>query len=78
MKKEGIEQPVWDKGVGSIGITYALIMVFPKLKPTIFDFDAVRRHTREKDKILAHFYTTALLISFIIMLTVAYLYGPDN
>ena len=78
MTREGIEQPIWDKGIGSIGITYALIMVFPKLKPTIVDFEAVRRHTRKKDKKLAYFYTAALFISFIMMFTVAYLYGPDN
>ncbi len=48
MAKEGIEQPLWDKGIGSIVVTYSLIMVFPKLNPTIVDFEAVRRYTRKK------------------------------
>ena len=56
MKKEGIKPPVWDKGIGSIIVTYSLIMVFPKLNPTIVDFEAVRRYTRKKDKRLAFFY----------------------
>lgn len=57
---EGLEPPVWDKGIGSIIVTYSLIMVFPKLNPIIVDFAAVRRYTRKKDKktrvVLFHYY----------------------
>ena len=78
MTKEGIEQPIWDKGIGSIIVTYSLIMVFPRLKPTIVDFEAVRRYTREKDKKLALFFSISLLCSFIMMSIIAYLYGPES
>jgi hypothetical protein len=78
MTKEGIEQPIWDKGIGSIIVTYSLIMVFPRLKPTIVDFEAVRRHTREKDKKFALFFAVSLLCSFIMMSIIAYLYGPES
>jgi len=78
MKKEGIEPPVWDKGIGSIIVTYSLIMVFPKLNPTIVDFEAVRRHTRKEDKRLAYFLQTSSAIFFTIMFTIAYLYGPES
>lgn len=78
MIKEGIQPPIWDKGIGSVIVTYSFIMVFPKLNPTIVDSEAVRRHTRKKDKKLALFFTMAMFFSFIMMFTTAYLYGPDN
>jgi len=62
MKKEGIEQPTWDKGIGSIIATYSLIIVFSKLNPTIVDYKAVRRHTRKEDKRLAFFLQFSSLI----------------
>mgnify|MGYP000216932577 CR=1 FL=1 len=76
MIKEDIQHPIWDKGIGSVIVTYSFIMVFPKLNPTIVDFEAVRRHTRKKDKKLALFFTMAMFFSFIMMFTTAYLYGP--
>jgi hypothetical protein len=78
MTKEGIEQPVWDKGIGSIIVTYSLIMVFPRLNPTIVDFEAVRRHTRNKDKRLAFFLQISSAIFFTIIFTAYYLYGPES
>ena len=78
MAKEGIEQPLWDKGIGSIVVTYSLIMVFPKLNPTIVDFEAVRRHTRKKDKYLALFLQVFSAIFLTIIFTVYYLYVPDS
>ncbi len=78
MAKEGIEQPLWDKGIGSIVVTYSLIMVFPKLNPTIVDFEAVRRHTRKKDKYLALFLQVFSAIFLTITFTVYYLYVPDS
>jgi hypothetical protein len=78
MAKEGIEQPLWDKGIGSIVVTYSLIMVFPKLNPTIVDFEAVRKHTRKEDKTLAVFLQISSAIFFTLMFTVAYLYGPKD
>jgi hypothetical protein len=71
MAKEGIEQPLWDKGIGSI-------MIFSKLNPTIVDFDAVRRHTRKKDKYLALFLQIFNAIFLTIIFTVYYLYVPDS
>jgi hypothetical protein len=78
MAKEGIEQPLWDKGIGSIIVTYSLIMIFSKLNPTIVDFDAVRRHTRKKDKYLALFLQIFNAIFLTIIFTVYYLYVPDS
>lgn len=78
MAKEGIEPPAWDNGIGSIIVTYSFIMVFPRLNPTIVDFEAVRRLARNKDKKLALFFTISMLCSFIMMFTIAYLYGPEN
>lgn len=46
MVKEGIEQTIWDKGIGSIIVTYSLIMIFPKLNSTLVDYQEVRRHTK--------------------------------
>ena len=78
MAKEGIEQPLWDKGIGSIVVTYSLIMLFSKLNPTIVDVDAVRRHTRKKDKYLALFLQIFSVIFITIIFTVYYLYVPDS
>ncbi len=78
MAKEGIEPPVWDKGIGSIIVTYSFIIVFSKLNPTIVDFEAVRRHTRKKDKKLAFFYTMSMFFSFIMMFAIACLYAPSS
>ena len=78
MAKEGIEPPVWDKGIGSIIITYSFIMVFARLNPTIVDFEAVRRHTRNKDKYLALFLQVFSAIFLTIIFTVYYLYVPDS
>lgn len=78
MEKEGIEPPVWDKGIGSIIVTYSLIMVFPKLNPTTVDFEAVRRYTRKKDKKLAFFLQTSSAIFFTIMFTAYFLNGTEN
>jgi hypothetical protein len=78
MKKEGIKPPVWDKGIGSIIVTYSLIMVFPKLNPTIVNFEAVRRYTRKEDRRLAFFLQISSTIFFTVMFTVAYLYSPES
>ena len=78
LAKEGIEPPAWDKGIGSIVVTYSLIMVFPKLNPTIVDFEAVRRHTRKKDKYLAFILQIFSAIFFTIIFTAYYLYAPDS
>jgi hypothetical protein len=78
MTEEGIEPPEWDKGIGSIIVTYSLIIVFPRLSPTIVDYTAVRRHTRKKDKTLAFFLQISSAIFFTLMFTVAYIYGPTS
>lgn len=78
MTKEGIEQPTWDKGIGSIIVTYSLIMVFPKLNPTIVDFESVRRHTRKKDRRLAFFLQISSAIFFTIIFAAYFLFGPKN
>lgn len=78
MAKEGIAPPVWDKGIGTIIVTYSLIMVFPKLNPIIIDFEAVRRHTRKKDKKLASLYVASSAIIFIIGITIYYSYISDS
>lgn len=78
MAKEDILPPVWDKGIGSISITYAMIIVFPKLKPTIANYEAVRRHMRKKDKTLALFYTISFAAFMVVAFTAYFLYGPES
>ena len=78
MAKEGLEPPVWDKGIGSIIVTYSLIMVFPKLNPIIVDFAAVRRYTRKKDKKLAWFYFITMISFFIILIVFYFFFAPDD
>lgn len=78
MAKEDIFPPVWGKGIGGVVISYSMIIVFTKLKPTIFDFEAVRRHTRKKDKKLAVFLQISSAIFFVIIFTAYYLYASDS
>ena len=78
MEKEGLEQPLWDKGIGSIGFTYALTIVFPKLKSILVDVDTIKRHTREKDKKIALLYVASVFIFLILIFVVVYLYGPES
>ncbi len=76
--KEGIDPPVWDKGIGSIVVTYSLIMVFSKLKPLIVDFEAVRRYTRNKDKKLALFFIISLISFFTVLIVFSIFFVPDD
>jgi magnesium-transporting ATPase (P-type) len=80
MAKEGIEPPIWDKGIGARIIAYAGIIVFPNLKrhASLVNIDATKRFARNKDKKLALFYVTSTVFFFTIMFTVVYLYGPDS
>jgi len=78
MAKEGILPPEWDKGIGTRGATYALIILFPKLNPTILDAKATRRYMRNKDYYLALFVQSSFTV-FIIVMSIGYcLYAPDN
>lgn len=50
MAKEGILPPVWDKEIGSIMVTYSLVMVFSKIKSLIVDVEAVDDTPEKKIK----------------------------
>ena len=80
MAKEGIEPPVWDKGIGARIIAYAGIIVFPNLTrhASLVNIEATKRYCRKKDKQLALFYVTSAVFCFTIMFTVVYLYGPKD
>ena len=79
MAKEGIEPPVWDKGIGGRITMYAMVIVANKAaKTSPVEDEAILRHARKKDRKLAFFYTIAMLCSFIMMFTIAYLYGQDS
>jgi hypothetical protein len=80
MAKEGIEPPVWDKGIGARMVAYAGVIVFPNLKrhASLVNIEATKRLARNKDKKLALFYTISMLCSFIMMFTIAYLYAPNT
>lgn len=78
--KEGIEPPVWDKGIGARMIAYAGIIVFPNLKrhASLVNIEATKRFARSKDKKLALFYLITTVVFLTIMFTAYYLYGPEN
>jgi hypothetical protein len=79
MAKEGIGPPAWDKGIGGRITMYAMVIVANKAaKTSPVEDEAILRHTRKKDRKLAFFYTIAMLCSFIMMFTIAYLYGQDS
>lgn len=52
MAKEGIDPPIWDKGIGARIVAYAGIIAFPNLKrhASLVNIEATKRFTREKDK----------------------------
>ena len=52
MVKEGIDPPIWDKGIGARIVAYAGIIAFPNLKrhASLVNIEATKRFTREKDK----------------------------
>ena len=79
MAKEGIEPPVWDKGIGGRITMYAMLIVANKAaKTSPVEDEAILRHARKKDRKFALFYTISMLCSFIMMFTIAYLYGPTS
>jgi hypothetical protein len=79
MAKEGIDPPVWDKGIGGRIIMYSMVIVANKeAKYSPIADEAILRFTRKKDKKLAWFYFIVTLITFVLMFTVAYLYGPKS
>jgi len=64
---EGIEQPVWDKGLGARFIAYAMIIVLKKPKPhSLVDDEGTLRYARKKDWYLSVFFiVTFLLFMFL-------------
>jgi hypothetical protein len=79
MAKEGITPPVWDKGIGGRITMYAMVIVANKAaKTSPVEDEAILRHARKKDRKFALFYTISMLCSFIMMFTIAYLYGPTS
>lgn len=73
--KEGIDPPIWDKGIGARIVAYAGIIAFPNLKrhASLVNIKATKRFTREKDKKLAWLYIFSVA-SFFIVLIVFYLF----
>lgn len=77
MAKEGIEPPVWDKGVGGRIIMYAMVIVANKAaKHSPTDDVAILRHTRIKDKKYALLYVVSTAFIFILGGVIYYLYIP--
>ena len=78
MAKEGIEPPVWDKGIGITGIMYAIVIVSNKaaISSPIND-KAVLRYARNKDWSLAVFYLVSFAVLMVLMVIWSFLYGPD-
>lgn len=80
MAKEGIDPPIWNKGIGVRIVAYAGIIAFPNLKrhASLVNIEATKRFTREKDKKLAWWYIISVA-SFFIVLIVFYLFlEPDK
>ena len=79
MAKEGIEPPVWDKGIGGRITMYAMVIVANKAaKTSPVEDEAILRHARKKDRKFALFYTVSMLCSFITAFAVFFLYGPKD
>jgi len=78
MAKGGGDQPLWDKGIGAIGFTYALTMVFPKLKSRIVNVDMVKQYTRKKDKKIALLYVVSVFVFLIFLVLFSLFYVPDD
>ena len=77
MTKEGIEPPVWDKGIGGRITMYAMLIVANKAaKTSPVEDEAILRHARNKDRKIALFYTISMLCSFIIAFAVFFYMDP--
>jgi len=68
MAKEGIESPVWDKGIGARLIMYAMVIAANKsATQSPVDDESILRHTRKKDKNLAWFFIFTTVIMFLLI-----------
>ena len=69
MAKEGIESPVWDKGIGARMIAYAGIIAFPNFKrqASLVNIEATKRFSRKKDKKFAFFLISTSLLFFSVL-----------
>jgi|TARA_B110000211_G_scaffold178214_1_gene201475 hypothetical protein len=68
MVKEGIEPPVWDKGIGGRIIMYAMVIVANKAaKTSPVEDEAILRHARKKDYILSMFLIISSLLFFSVL-----------
>lgn len=71
MREEGIHEPLWDKGLGIRVSMYGKVIRRQKpAKATVVNDEAILRHARPIDLILAR----TMHYSFIIMMTLA-IYG---
>lgn len=80
MAKEGIESPVWDKGIGARMIAYASIIAFPNLSrhASLVDIEATKRLSRKKDKKFAVFLIVSSILFFIVLGVFSIFFSPDN
>lgn len=72
MREEGIHEPLWDKGIGIRVTMYGKVIRRQKpAKATVVNDEAILRHARPIDLILAH----VMHVSFLgLMLIIAYGY----
>ena len=79
MAKEGLEPPVWDKGIGGRLMMYAIVIVTNKVSEhSLVNDSAILRHTRTKDYSLAVFLLISSVFFFTLMGIAYYLYAPAN
>ena len=79
MAKEGLEPPVWDKGIGGRLMMYAIVIVTNKVSEhSLVNDSAILRHTRTKDYSLAVFLLISSVVFFTLMGVAYSLYAPVN
>lgn len=80
MAKEGIESPVWDKGIGARMIAYAGIIAFPNFKrhASLVNIEATKRYSRKKDKKFAFFLISTSILFFIVLAVFSIFFSPSN
>ena len=79
MLKEGIEPPIWDKGIGGRIIMYAMVIVTKKSSPhSLIDDEAILRLTRQKDYNLGLFFIISSILFFTVLGVFSIFFSPDN
>lgn len=79
MVKEGIEAPLWDKGIGGRIIMYAMVIITNKAaKTSPVEDEAILRHARKKDHSLSMFLVISSLFFFAVLGVFSIFFSPGN